>query len=914
MDWLTRLQRPAQHVKPLTVWPFAPDWGETDVERHLRAIREQGWGGVVIEPACVQSLLSSLHSASIVVTAAHKARELGLSVWLHGGPLSLTSLTAMQLAESEPGFRMQTLEYAGRHDVRSGERVLWTLPEPLNDPLILGITEGGRAMDISQLYRNGRVEGLTPLAVERFWAFERHEYDYTLNPFHPAAVKALIHETASALGEVLHDARTVIDGVYWPRIAWQEFYYTGAPWGEDFSDAFTLMYKKDALESIPGLFDEEDDHSLKHRILYRRAMCTLWRDSYFQPVREAYEALGWKNANLCFLAPPPVPLGAPTLSAPLHAWMEGEAAWGDMSQRNSDTPARLAYFIDNDFLAGFRREVNLAPSLAPRMENDHGEDEAYHEPCQPWMDGVASYAARLSALAEYGTEEVSILMLDAGVTDYARFPFTEAGSQQLVEAKQSWYEMELGLRAERYSLDWMYETQLSCLEVDEEGFYSLRSSDGKQRRYSLILVPPLRLIGKSAAIELTRLADQGGLILFAGRAPDLAAENGDLESGDSYFSPLADELDTVRIRQDGWMDTLKDWVKPLLPDMKEKAVLFARCVQTATERLYLLFAQTDEPQVISTPVETGYSRISEADPATGVCVRSVDRNHAAAIRLQPFGSTLAVMHKSDEAPTPLTPQSHADAIAVKAPFFFFTRNGNQAPLFRWYYEQARDPETEPGERRLEHFYSTVFKLNKRITPLQLKIMGLEHDDLVLLNGQELFFDRWGDPSCAEISQFTQIGDNAIELVRSATWSDARAQFGPVWLEGDFTVKQYNGTDCLTHPRDRIGAVSWTTAGYPYFCGVGVYRQTIDWPEDYANRRSMTCFTEVLHAVELYINEQFAGRRWRAPWRIETTGLFKPGRNLIEFRVANDSFNRFQPEPEPAGVIGPITVEVFERVL
>jgi hypothetical protein len=124
---------------------------------------------------------------------------------------------------------------------------------------------------------------------------------------------------------------------------------------------------------------------------------------------------------------------------------------------------------------------------------------------------------------------------------------------------------------------------------------------------------------------------------------------------------------------------------------------------------------------------------------------------------------------------------------------------------------------------------------------------------------------------------------------------------------------------------------WTKNSDPgvrYFSGTATYHQTFKLPAK-ASKHLALDLGEVRELAEVIVNGQSAGILWKPPYRVDLTGLTKPGANTLEIRVTNLWVNRLigdaQPGSKPityttlksyradaplrpSGLMGPVTLE------
>jgi hypothetical protein len=91
-------------------------------------------------------------------------------------------------------------------------------------------------------------------------------------------------------------------------------------------------------------------------------------------------------------------------------------------------------------------------------------------------------------------------------------------------------------------------------------------------------------------------------------------------------------------------------------------------------------------------------------------------------------------------------------------------------------------------------------------------------------------------------------------------------------------------------------VSWHThadVGVKYFSGAATYRKTFEAPAEFVSdrRRVFLDLGKVAVSAEVKLNGKPLGVLWKAPFRVEVTGLLAAGQNTLEAAVVNLWINR-----------------------
>ncbi|KIA86520.1 glycosyl hydrolase [Flavobacterium sp. AED] len=104
--------------------------------------------------------------------------------------------------------------------------------------------------------------------------------------------------------------------------------------------------------------------------------------------------------------------------------------------------------------------------------------------------------------------------------------------------------------------------------------------------------------------------------------------------------------------------------------------------------------------------------------------------------------------------------------------------------------------------------------------------------------------------------------------------------------------------------------SWTDnsdAGVKYFSGTGTYSKTIDAPKSWFKNQGQLWIDlgEVKNLAEVIVNGKSLGIVWKKPFRVDATGILKPGKNTLVIKVTNLWVNRLIGDVQP-GVVKKIT--------
>ena len=97
--------------------------------------------------------------------------------------------------------------------------------------------------------------------------------------------------------------------------------------------------------------------------------------------------------------------------------------------------------------------------------------------------------------------------------------------------------------------------------------------------------------------------------------------------------------------------------------------------------------------------------------------------------------------------------------------------------------------------------------------------------------------------------------------------------------------------------------SWSDnsdAGVKYYSGTGTYTKTVDAKADWFKKGSEMWLDlgDVKNLAEVTVNGKNLGVVWHAPYRVNVTGVLKPGANQLEIKVVNSWVNRLIGDQQP----------------
>jgi hypothetical protein len=250
---------------------------------------------------------------------------------------------------------------------------------------------------------------------------------------------------------------------------------------------------------------------------------------------------------------------------------------------------------------------------------------------------------------------------------------------------------------------------------------------------------------------------------------------------------------------------------------------------------------------------------------------------------------------------------------------FHTAKPNALPLNRWTIEivpsiASKDwadmrytyraqfvCESKPADARLLLDGIAVEKVWRRSASLNYK---------VLVNGKAIpGFERgeYIDHHILEapIAKMLRRGRNTVEIRTSCDLGEAGHLAHPVIIVGSFALERREQEWICVAAPGTIKTGSWTGQGYPFYSGIGVYRQTVTLAKPTRKQQIILELDRPGDMAEILVNGKSAAVRAWEPFEADITDLVREGANRIEIRVANSLQNLFVMEPKPSGILGQV---------
>ncbi|NLN76369.1 MAG: hypothetical protein GX139_08665 [Armatimonadetes bacterium] len=245
---------------------------------------------------------------------------------------------------------------------------------------------------------------------------------------------------------------------------------------------------------------------------------------------------------------------------------------------------------------------------------------------------------------------------------------------------------------------------------------------------------------------------------------------------------------------------------------------------------------------------------------------------------------------------------------------------NALPLTQWQFSMADTAKHQWAGGW--HSYATEFECEAELTGATLLIDGLLNEKIwrrstpihteIRLNGEIITGFQPGKyidhmMMEADVLEHIKRGKNVLQIICNSQLAPAGNLEHPVYLLGDFEVREQAGKQRIVPAASAIQAGDWAKQGYPFYSGIGIYKQNVKLP-----RTTKRVYLQMDHPgdlAEVIVNGEFAAVLAWEPWVADITDLVKSGDNEIVIKVANAMANVFLTEPKPSGLLGAVKIAI-----
>ncbi|MEI6502058.1 MAG: hypothetical protein WCP21_13655, partial [Armatimonadota bacterium] len=181
---------------------------------------------------------------------------------------------------------------------------------------------------------------------------------------------------------------------------------------------------------------------------------------------------------------------------------------------------------------------------------------------------------------------------------------------------------------------------------------------------------------------------------------------------------------------------------------------------------------------------------------------------------------------------------------------------------------------------------------------------------IFVNGQQaptLSRCEWQDPDYlwTDITYLLREGENEIEIDTISLLNPMHSLREPVYLVGEFTLKQ----GVMASPERKVRG-RHTQQGYPHLAGLARYRQLVIIPERFTSERLILDPGEVEGCMRVIVNGHTVATRIWPPYEVDITRAAHGGSNEIIIEIAGTLGNLYSKETRPFGLKGRAVIWVM----
>lgn len=571
---------------------------------------------------------------------------------------------------------------------------------------------------------------------------------------------------------------------------------------------------------------------------------------------------------------------------------------------------------------------------------------------QPWSESyrlLGDYVGRLSYAVSAGRQRVDVLVLHpAGSTwtewnpladDPAREPELESINASVTGVLET------------------LSTHQIAYDLGDEHLLERHGSVGAgpslvvgRMAYRVVVLPSMTTIRTETLQLLSEFVTAGGLVLGAGRPPELLdgrpaprltrqLDTGDPLTGAGLVAALLDAgVEHLRLRS--------------VSGPRES--LYYQRRDTDSEQI-LFLANVDRSQSVSVALDEELDGAERWDPVDGMISTLEPQHSGSATFVLPAAGSLLIRLPAESARRFAVRrpelQSYA-SVTVDPRSWRVEQLGMNALVLKrcrvklngapWTEEMgvleaddtvrdeigverrsigARQPWMySSADRAVRASVTARFTFDVASVPGGRLALALEdpHRVVIAVNGAgvESAADEWYRDEAfrlVDIRGLCAAGENTVDL----TWDDYGIDDGMEWifLVGDFALADAaegspprSGFTIVSESPLEVG--EWTEQGRPYYSGSVRYEATVELPADVPAPAAGSVVLELegieAIAVDVVVNEQPAGTIGWAPWTLDVGRLVYPGANRITLVVHNSMQNLLGPHDEQGmrGIVTP----------
>jgi hypothetical protein len=508
----------------------------------------------------------------------------------------------------------------------------------------------------------------------------------------------------------------------------------------------------------------------------------------------------------------------------------------------------------------------------------------------------------------------------------------------------------------------LVENHLDLDVIDEVALAGSSAANGllhiADESFQALILPPMRTAKLGDMRAILKFAENGGKVFVAGRFPSVSMDNGRNDKELAGIITRLRRLAHFAKKPDALPGLVRKMIKPDVSVIKgNRDMLHVSHRRTGEEDFYFLSNTSSGHHDLRLGLRAG-GFASLWDPATGSAFElesgSKGGMTAATLRLEPGEGSFLVISKEKPAAKTLPPwrtEKPKRVVRLDGPWRFMpvqsalnkkwscdagkeqeleahvfktatdtarpasgpaSKDGRHIDLNRWYKDDFDDRDWETVHCLREpliynDFGSRFFRLCIPDCASAIKLPLPIEKEYALYAGGKLV--RVVREHAAPENGWLEIpghGKNGRTLaIECASMAPGFGLTGPIIFRCEYFPAELR---------------SWTEMGLWWYSGRGIYKKNITiGAKELDGARICLSLGDVRECAEVWINGKLAGTRIWPPYRVEATGLLKPGANQVAVVASNLPSNRYawdawgsrgKGETLASGLLGPVSLEFY----
>ncbi len=547
----------------------------------------------------------------------------------------------------------------------------------------------------------------------------------------------------------------------------------------------------------------------------------------------------------------------------------------------------------------------------------YAPSHGYQNPYFPFYHKLGKHIASFSALSANTVPDSSVLMF---------IPLMQTIQERYTVTRNKMSEGEifesLPNRAVTDSINALIAEGIGFDMFSENLVDNIKVFDGYIEaygyRYDVVFFPRMRCVNKKTRELIARLKEHQVKTIFLYELPGVETDSG--ESFDPGYR-MAICNSALQIQNDGNAYLITPNVFPM--DMALHRSALQSIIGTrhlnfgADEGVFITKRSNDDAEVYflcndkETPANANFDALPGMrilDPNTREEAVYTVKDGRVFLTLEGNEMLAIVRDKACNVMPETTDPGYTvhDCVTLEGPYDFTAADGNYLPLD---YEMY-DPDTglwdpcrflylsDQVHVGMDDVYHVRSKFYIDDMPSFMTINAeVEFVNRIVINGTDVPFcaniQRWSPADfTTDITSLLKLGENTIEVEAFPEPQPKMNRPPYIYLAGDFELDSRNH---MITPRGKMAAGGWEKAGYPKFCGVGIYKTSFTAAEGY---RKIELTLNTRDIAQVYINGQLAGTRLWLIDHMDITDFVRPGENELEVRITSPRANMFAAEWYP----------------